>query len=106
MTEKEIGSLSTVESTGVPPLDSNTGGANSGEMFVLPSALGQEQFWGLDRLNPGNPTWNVPVRFRLQGALSPALVERAFNETVCRHEPLRTTFTVVDGKCAQVIKSS
>ena len=106
MAEKELRSLSTIESTGVPPPDSNTGGAESGELFVLPSSLGQERFWGLDRLNHGNPTWNVPVRFRLQGALSPAVVERAFNEIVRRHETLRTTFTVVDGSPAQIIKSS
>jgi thioesterase domain-containing protein/non-ribosomal peptide synthetase component F len=55
---------------------------------------------------PGNPTWSVPVRFRLQGQLDPALLERAFNQIVQRHEVLRTRFTVVDGQPAQVIKSS
>lgn len=76
------------------------------EVYVLPASLGQERFWALDRMNPGNPTWNVPVRFRLQGALDPALVERAFNEIVRRHEVLRTTFTLVDGQPAQVIQPS
>ncbi|MGA9526813.1 MAG: condensation domain-containing protein [Terriglobales bacterium] len=75
-----------------------------GEVFVLPASLCQERFWGLDRLNPGNPTWSVPVRFRLQGTLDPALIERAFNRIIERHEVLRTTFTVVDGEPAQVIK--
>ncbi|MGB9234323.1 MAG: condensation domain-containing protein [Terriglobales bacterium] len=75
-----------------------------GEVFVLPASLGQERFWALDRLNPGNPTWSVPVRFRLQGALDPALLSRAFNQILQRHEVLRTTFTVSDGKPAQVIK--
>jgi len=77
-----------------------------GETYVLPTSLGQERFWGLDRLNPGNPTWSVPVRFRLQGALDPALLARAFNFIIQRHEILRTTFTVVDGQPAQVIKPS
>jgi non-ribosomal peptide synthetase component F/thioesterase domain-containing protein len=76
------------------------------EVFVLPASLGQERFWALDRMNPGNPTWSVPVRFRLQGPLDPALLERAFNEIIQRHEVLRTTFTVVDGQPAQVIKSA
>jgi len=48
----------------------------------------------------------VPVRFRLQGPLNQAFVRRAFNEIVRRHESLRTTFTLVDGKPAQVIKPS
>src|SRR5450631_353999 len=76
------------------------------EVFVLPASLIQERLWGLDRMNPGNPTWSVPVRFRLQGSLDPALLERAFNQIIRRHEVLRTTFTVVDGKPAQVIKSA
>lgn len=100
--------MSTLENTKpIPPLP-NSGPANpeTEEVFVLPASLGQERFWALDRMNPGNPTWSVPVRFRLQGPLDPALLERAFNQIIQRHEVLRTTFTVVDGQPAQVIKSS
>ena len=28
----------------------------SGEVYVLPTSLGQERFWELDQMNPGNPT--------------------------------------------------
>jgi thioesterase domain-containing protein/non-ribosomal peptide synthetase component F len=89
-------------------LNLNSGSANAGteEVFLLPASLGQERFWALDRMNPGNPTWSVPVRFRLQGTLAPALLERAFNQIVQRHEVLRTTFMVVDERPAQVVKSS
>jgi len=83
------------------------GGATSApaeEVFVLPPSLGQERFWGLDRIKPGNPTWSVPVRFRLQGALNIEFVKRAFNEIVRRHEALRTTFSVDDGQPVQVIR--
>ena len=76
------------------------------EVYALPPSLGQERFWGLDRLKPGNPTWAVPVRFRLQGALNIELVRRAFNEIVQRHEALRTTFSVTDGQPVQVIRQS
>jgi non-ribosomal peptide synthetase component F/thioesterase domain-containing protein len=76
------------------------------EVYALPPSLGQERFWGLDRLKPGNPTWAVPVRFRLQGALNIEFVERAFNEIVQRHEALRTTFSVADGQAVQVIRPS
>ena len=76
------------------------------EVFILPASLGQERFWALDRMNPGNPTWSVPVRFRLQGPLDSALLERAFNQIIQRHEVLRTTFTVVDDHPAQMIKSA
>lgn len=94
------------ESTTLPLGDSVLTTSDPGDVFVLPTSLGQERFWGLDRLNPGNPAWSVPVRFRLQGALNHEFVERAFNEIVRRHESLRTTFTLVDGQPAQVIKPS
>ncbi|HXR26093.1 MAG TPA: condensation domain-containing protein, partial [Candidatus Binataceae bacterium] len=73
------------------------------DVYVLPASFGQERFVALDHQVPGNPTWNLPVRFRLQGALEPALLERAFNAIVERHEVLRTTLRVVDGQLAQVI---
>ena len=76
------------------------------EVVALPTSLAQERFWRLDRMNPGNPTWSVPVRFRLQGVLKTELVERAFNEIVRRHEVLRTTFALIDEKPVQVIKPS
>ncbi len=87
-------------------MDSILNSPETGELFVLPTSLGQERFWRLDRLNPGNPTWTVPVRFRLQGALNAAFVERAFNEIVHRHETLRTTFSLVDEQPVQIIKPS
>jgi non-ribosomal peptide synthetase component F/thioesterase domain-containing protein len=88
-----------------PPLaHSGTTSAPAEEVFVLPASLGQERFWGLDRMKPGNPTWSVPVRFRLQGALNIELVRRAFNEIIRRHEALRTTFSVDDGQPVQVIR--
>jgi non-ribosomal peptide synthetase component F/thioesterase domain-containing protein len=78
-------------------------GAAAEDVYVLPASFGQERFVALDEQVPGNPTWNLPVRFRLQGTLDPALLERAFNTIVERHEVLRTTLRVVDGQLAQVI---
>jgi non-ribosomal peptide synthetase component F/thioesterase domain-containing protein len=84
--------------------NSGAASAPAEEVYALPPSLGQERFWGLDRLKPGNPTWAVPVRFRLQGALDIEFVRRAFNEIVQRHEALRTTFAVADEQPVQVIR--
>ncbi|MGH9430458.1 MAG: condensation domain-containing protein, partial [Terriglobia bacterium] len=81
-------------------------GPEAGDVYILPTSLGQERFWALDRLNPGNPTWMVPVRFRLQGLLNQDWVAGAFNEIVRRHESLRTTLTLIDGQPFQVIRPS
>jgi non-ribosomal peptide synthetase component F/pimeloyl-ACP methyl ester carboxylesterase len=104
MSEKRLANPALSEPAPASSADGNQQATDAGEVFVLPTSLGQERFWGLDRMKPGNPTWNVPVRFRLQGTLNTGHVEAAFNEIVRRHESLRTTFTVVDGQPAQVIK--
>ena len=73
------------------------------EVFVLPATVGQQGFRYLDQLQPGNPAYNIAVRFRLQGLLQFEHLQRAINEIVRRHESLRTVFTTVDGVPMQVV---
>jgi thioesterase domain-containing protein/acyl carrier protein len=73
------------------------------EVFVLPTTVGQKGFCYLELLQPGNTAYNIAVRFRLQGPLRSAELEWALNEIVRRHEVLRTTFAVLDGKQVQVV---
>ena len=40
-----------------------------GEVFVFPATVGQQGFWYLDQIDPGNPAYNIAVRFRLEGPL-------------------------------------
>ncbi len=76
------------------------------DVFVFPPSVAQQGFWLLDQLEPGNPAYNIAVRFRLEGPLDVALLERALNEIVRRHEVLRTTFDAVDGEPLQVVHPS
>jgi len=71
------------------------------EYSDFPCSVAQERFWLLDRLEPGNPSYNVAVRWRLEGRVSTQLLERAWGEIVARHEILRTRFVEVDGKPVQ-----
>ncbi|MFP2933734.1 condensation domain-containing protein, partial [Pyxidicoccus sp. 3LG] len=68
-----------------------------------PLSFAQQRLWFIDQLEPGTPTYNLPVALRMEGALDAAALERAFTELVRRHESLRTTFVDVNGKAAQVI---
>ena len=74
-------------------------------LYRFPTTLGQQSFWYLDRLEPGNPCWNIAVRFRISGDLDPTLLDRSINEIVRRHEILRTTFELIDGTPAQLVHS-
>ncbi len=69
----------------------------------LPLSFAQQQLWFLDRLEPGSSTYNIPVAWRLGGALDEPALERALGEIVRRHEALRTTFADRDGSPVQVI---
>ncbi|HEX2076781.1 MAG TPA: amino acid adenylation domain-containing protein, partial [Longimicrobium sp.] len=70
---------------------------------ALPLSFAQERLWFIDRLEPGSAVYNIPVAWRLGGALDQAALERALGEIVRRHEALRTVFAEVDGSPVQVI---
>lgn len=74
-------------------------------LYRFPTSLAQQSFWYLDRLEPGNPCWNIAVRFRLVGPLDVSLLQRSIDEVVRRHDVLRTSFALVDGALAQIVHS-
>ena len=67
----------------------------------FPCSVAQERFWLLDRLEPGNSSYNVAVRWRLEGRISTELLEQAWQQIIARHEVLRTHFLEIDGKPVQ-----
>jgi amino acid adenylation domain-containing protein len=69
----------------------------------LPLSFAQQRLWFIERLHPGQATYNVPLALRLRGALDAAALERALAELVRRHEVLRTTFRVEGGVPVQVV---
>src|SRR5271165_5458603 len=76
------------------------------EMLALPASSGQQRFWVLDQLQPGDPSLNVAVRFSLTGPLDVPALTRALNEIVRRHEILRSSFDMIDGQVMQIVAPS
>lgn len=70
---------------------------------LFPLSFAQQRLWFIDRLNPGDRTYNIPASVRLTGSLNLKAIEQSFNEVVRRHEVLRTTFIAVDGQPFQAI---
>ncbi|MFM7851094.1 MAG: condensation domain-containing protein, partial [Flammeovirgaceae bacterium] len=65
---------------------------------------GQSRLWFLDRLDPGNPAYNICAAYSLLGLLRPELLIEAFCQTIRRHESLRTIFRVPGDQPRQYIR--
>ncbi len=69
----------------------------------LPLSFAQQRLWFIDQLEPGSSVYNFPAAVRLKGPLNVLALQQSLNEIVRRHEVLRTTFTIVDGRPVQII---
>src|SRR5690606_20500181 len=78
-------------------------GVMSMNAYVAPISHAQRRLWFLDRLEPGNPVYNIPVAVRLRGRLDRVALERALQAIVARHDALRTTFAMENGEPVQVV---
>ncbi len=70
---------------------------------IFPLSFAQQRLWFLNQYEPESPEYNIPQGFRIVGPLRPALLARAVDAVVARHEVLRTTFTAVDGEPRQIV---
>ncbi|MCL4265806.1 MAG: amino acid adenylation domain-containing protein [Anaerolineae bacterium] len=69
----------------------------------IPLSFAQQRMWFLDQLDPNNPAYNIPVAIGLTGPLDIEAVEKSLNDIIKRHEALRTTFQMVNGRPVQII---
>ncbi len=83
---------------------------------ALAASFAQQRLWFLDRLDPGRPTYNVPLSLHLRSVpadaaaaggavpeLDVAALAAAVSAVVRRHEVLRTTFAEEDGQPRQLV---
>jgi amino acid adenylation domain-containing protein len=71
-----------------------------------PLSFAQQRLWVLDQFDPGLPAYNIPAALRIAGALDVAALAKSLNEIVRRHEALRTSFRLVDGRPVQIIAAA
>jgi len=71
-----------------------------------PLSFAQQRLWFHEQLEPGQPTYNVPIAVRLRGPLDIAALEASLRDIVQRHAILRATFAAVNGEPAQVVTAA
>ncbi|HSO00824.1 MAG TPA: amino acid adenylation domain-containing protein, partial [Candidatus Nanopelagicales bacterium] len=82
-----------------PPLTRTARGPES------PASYAQQRLWFLTQLEPDSPSYNIPAAMRVQGPLDAGTLEQSIREVMARHEALRTTFALRDGRVMQVISA-
>jgi amino acid adenylation domain-containing protein len=70
---------------------------------IAPLSYAQQRLWVLDQLTPGSPFYVENNVLPFGHRLNRAAVEQTLNEIVRRHETLRTTFQVINGRPMQVV---
>jgi amino acid adenylation domain-containing protein len=74
------------------------------ERLQFPSSPGQRRLWLLHQLNPNNSSLNLTVRWRLEGGVSNAELEKAIRLVMARHQVLRTFFVEAGGEVTQIVE--
>ena len=69
----------------------------------LALSFAQQRLWFLAQMEGVSETYHIPSGLRVSGELDRTSLVKALDGLVERHEPLRTTFTVVDGLPVQRI---
>ena len=75
----------------------------SSEAVSYPASAMQEQFWLLNQLHPESPAYNIPLLYRIRGALDRVCLEKSLNEMLGRHPILRTRFAMDRGDLVQYV---
>src|ERR1700730_18388805 len=71
----------------------------------LPLSYAQQRLWFLAQMEGGSEAYHTHFGLRLRGDLNRAVLRRALDRVVARHEVLRTSFVSVDGGAVQRIAS-
>jgi hypothetical protein len=69
----------------------------------FPASFAQQRLWFLEQLAPGEPAYNIPYAFWLEGPLDAQALQRAMDTLVARHAVLRTSIVASDGVPEQVV---
>ncbi|HEY8228436.1 MAG TPA: amino acid adenylation domain-containing protein [Pyrinomonadaceae bacterium] len=65
---------------------------------ALPLSFAQERLWFFDQLEPNSAAYNISRVLRLTGTLDRHALQRSLDTIVERHEVLRTSFLVDEGR--------
>ncbi len=69
----------------------------------IPLSFNQERLWFLDKLEPGNIIYNLPLVVKIKGDFDSEIFTRVIKDIVRKHESLRTNIAYENGRAFQKI---
>ncbi|WP_146151814.1 non-ribosomal peptide synthetase [Ahniella affigens] len=78
----------------------------TGDRRRMPLSMAQQRLWLVEKMSAAGSRslYNIPVHLRIRGELDLAVLERAFQALVTRHETLRTRLIEIDGEPWQCVE--
>ena len=71
-----------------------------------PLSFAQQRLWFFHQLEPTSPAYNTHIALHLKGPLNVKILQESFQALVERHEPMRTSFPLVEDQPIQAIAES
>lgn len=78
--------------------------SQSDRQSAIPASPAQERIWALSQLLPTSAVYNLPLVFRIRGALNVKAFSNAIDFVCQRHEILRTRFATTTELVEQIIE--
>jgi len=72
----------------------------------IPLSFTQKRLWFLDRLDPNQSIYNMPMALKVNGKLNIEIIDKTIDYLAERHETLRTKFTETKGVPNQIIRET
>nr|WP_275580603.1 amino acid adenylation domain-containing protein [Herpetosiphon giganteus] len=71
-----------------------------------PLSFAQQRLWLIEQLQPNAALYNISIPMQIRGSYAnlPSILSQTLTAIVQRHEPLRASFSMIDGLPQQVIK--
>jgi amino acid adenylation domain-containing protein len=63
----------------------------------------QKRIWVLSQFEDASEAYNIPFSMVLSGGIEQDALQKALDQMICRHEVLRTSFTMIDGDLVQIV---
>ena len=98
--------MTITEACAHPMAGDKAAGGPPADIFAFPVSSAQQRLWFLEQFQPGSPLYNSPIAVRMDGPLDATVLEQAINRIIRRHETLRTSFDLQNGRPVQLVAPS